>query len=742
MNLCCSWPPLKNVTRGWRGDRRPHHHPGHDPRALTGIPLGVHLHPLLHHKDGSASVHERLFGRLADAPAPAERVLADVHREMSTQLDDVARCCADWYDSPTDETGAVVQADLQRIAGMLTQAARSLPRPDEPLRVILLGRTQAGKSTLFSYLTGSDVSPVGHGAQRFTRSVVEMPMAGRADVVVVDTPGVGALDGDEDRETALDAARQADLVVWVATNNSQPSETASALSQVARWGAPMLLVFNCREDLVDASAVDQFLAYPDSTFAELDGHSTRLARFLDPYGQRPLQVLPVHAAAALLGRRTNPANADLLRESRVDALATAIRAEADRHRHPRRAAAIVDTARRALVDAAEQLTADSDGLVLVADTRQEESADFDRRTARLMADVDLQVQGEIEALLRRFDDWADRNYQRNDGELRDEWDADERHLREDADELLRATDARLRRRLHQLDEEVAAAWSKRLEVKLTKWSRIGAGWLAPRWIDAAGRTAVGAAGSILGMAIGAALGNVPGAAIGAMVGGLVGERVGSLLQIRRSQLARRRSTLHESVGHARVAIRSGIDSDWDQCRESIQQALTEHASARNRAIERTAALARHASLAGESAYAAVASADSCLLRALLRMEGRDRLAEYVTTVHRCPGFAYVVPLTDSAALQEFMLWAPKQVLEQVRPIPDGEEATAFRRAAYALDAGRRRVVLLPDGDGIRAVIPDQLSTEFLAAEAALVSNVIDVPLDLRSAPTRLMEVVT
>lgn len=700
--------------------------------------MGVHLHPLLHPKDGSASVFERLFGRLADAPAPADRVLADAHREMSTLLDDVTRCCTDWYDSSTDETGTVVQADLQRIAEMLSQAACSLPRPDEPLRVVLLGRTQAGKSTLFSYLTGSDASPVGHGAQRFTRSVVAMPMAGRADVVVVDTPGVGALDGDEDREMALDAARQADLVVWVATSNSQPSETASALSQVARWGAPMLLVFNCREDLVGDGAVDQFLAYPDSTFAELDGHRARLARFLDPHGQRPLQVLPVHAAAALLGGRANPTHADLLRESRVDALVTALRAEADRHRHPRRAAAIVDAARRALVDAGERLTADGDGLALVADTRWEEGADFDRRTARLLADVDLQVQGEIEALLRRFDDWADRHYQRKDAELQEEWDADERHLREDADELLRATDARLRRRLRQLDEEVASAWSKRVDANLTKRSRITATRLAPRWLEAAGRTAAGPAGTALGFAIGGALGNAPGAAIGSVIGGLVGERVGSLLRLRRGQLARRRSTLHESVQDGLGAVKRDIDAGWDACRESVQHTLAGYASERSRAIDRTVALARHANLVAESAFAAVASADSCLLRALLRLEGRDRLADLVTTVHRRPGFACVVPLTDRAALREFMLWPPDQMLEHVRPVP-GEEESVFRRAAYALDAGRRHAVLIPDGDGIRADIPEHLSAEFLAAETALVSTVVHVPLNLRSTTAGLTE---
>ena len=43
--------------------------------------------------------------------------------------------------------------------------------------------------------------------------------------------------------------------------------------------------------------------------------------------------------------------------------------------------------------------------------------------------------------------------------------------------------------------------------------------------------------------------NPPGASRG-VIGGVVGERVGSLLRFRRSQLARRRSTLHESVRDA------------------------------------------------------------------------------------------------------------------------------------------------------------------------------------------------
>lgn len=703
------------------------------------VPLGVHMSPLPHGLDGSFSLSERLFGGPTDAPASAAEVLGNVHLAATDLLDDLARRCTAWSESLIDEASEGVQADTQALAEMLRQAARSLPLPSDPFRVVLLGRTQAGKSTLFSYLTGSDVSPVGDGGQRTTRSVVAGSMAGCSGVEVVDTPGVGALDGDEDREIALDAARRADLVVWVATNNSQPSETAAALSQVARWGAPMLLVFNCREDLLGEGAVDYFLAYPESTFADLEGHLARLAPFLDPHGQRPLQVLAIHAAAALIGGRSNPTHVDLLRESRVDTLAAAIRAEADQHRHQRRAAAIVDTARRALVDAAEWLAREGDRLALLVETRREEGADFDRRAARLLADGDLQARTEIEGLFRRFDDWADRHYLRTDTDLQLEWDADERRLREDADELLRTTDARLRRRLRRLDDEVTAAWSKRLEANLTKHNQISANRLAPRWLEAAGKTAAGLAGTLIGMAIGGLVANAPGAAVGGLIGGFVGDGIGSFFRPRRTQLARRRGALHESVRDALEAVKRDVDAGWVQCKESIEQDLAGHASDRDQAIGRAAAMAHHASVLGESALEAVAAADSHLVRALLHLEGRDRLADHVGTVSRRPGFACLVPLPDSSALREFMLRPPSQTLEQIRPTPCDEAATVYRRAAYALDVGRRHVVLVPDGDAIRADIPEQLSPELLAAEAALVSAVVDVPLDLRSTPTQLSE---
>ena len=420
-------------------------------------------------------------------------------------------------------------------------------------------------------------------------------------------------------------------------------------------------------------------------------------------------------------------------------LVAAIRAEADHNRPQRRATAIVDTARRTLVDAAEQLGTCGEQLVMVEEARREANIDFDRRAKRRLDDTELETSAAIKRLFREFDDWVERSYRLKDEEIQEAWDADERRVRDRSDELLRNTDARLRRRLQQLDEEVATAWSHRLEINLTRQNRISAAGLTPAWVEAAGRGTAAVLGGALGTFIGVAVGNAPGAWIGGTIGGAIGERIGSFLQIRRGQMARRRTTLQESISDALAAVEGDVTAGWDSCRESIRKDLAEHAAGRTRSAESAAAVADQMVALSDSAVAAVARADTCLLRALLRLEGRDRLARDVFSVNRRPGFACLVPLASEGALQELMLWSPNQLPEDVRPIPDKDGTTVFRRAAYALAAGRRRAVLVPDGRSIRAEVHDERSSEFLVAEAEFISEVIEVPIRLRSITDRSKE---
>jgi small GTP-binding protein len=692
----------------------------------------------MHDELRSASVLERLFGRRHEAGASIEQVLADACSGIGGLLHGVAQRCAEWTEPAVDAAGAEVLADLLHTAQGLGELERSLPGPADPMRVVLLGRTQAGKSTLFSFLTASDASPAGNGAQRFTRSVVEMPMSGRADILIIDTPGVGALDGDDDRELALDAARRADLVVWVATSNSQPSETAEALARVAQWGVPMLLVINCREVLDGEDAVEQFLTYPESAFAALDGHLARLRRFLDPHGQRPMQVLPLHAAAALVAVASDQPHTELLQASRVDTLGSALVAEAGR-RHVLRAVAICDSARRTLCDAANRLSADGNRLAIVADTRRDASADFDRRTERLLAGTDLQVQVDVGALFRRLDDWADRHYQCTDAELQSRWDADEERLRADAGELLQRSHSRMCRRLRRLDEDVATAWSKRLEINMTSLNEISVTGLVPRWVEAAGRTALGVAGAAVGFAIGTLLGNAPGGIIGTSIGGAVGERLGALIRVRRGQLVRRRNALQAAVRDALGSVKNEVDESWIRCMESVRQDLDDRARERAQAVQRTADLAEHTTMVADAARIAAASGDALLSRTLLGLEGRHHLASRIAAVHRHPGFATIVSVEDADAFRELVLCPPVHALEQVRTVPAGDQPTGLRQVAYAVDAGRRHAVLVPDGALTRIHIPEDLSTELLRVEADLIGRVVNVPIVLHSRTARLSE---
>lgn len=97
-----------------------------------------------------------------------------------------------------------VRDRLQLALGRLVAARDQLADRDvvRPFRVVLMGRTMAGKSTLFEYLSGGDGARVGDGRQRYSRDVCARPVDDLG-IEIVDTPGVGAMDGQEDYEAAF-----------------------------------------------------------------------------------------------------------------------------------------------------------------------------------------------------------------------------------------------------------------------------------------------------------------------------------------------------------------------------------------------------------------------------------------------------------------------------------------------------------------------------------------------------------
>jgi GTP-binding protein Era len=119
--------------------------------------------------------------------------------------------------------------------------------------VAIIGAPNAGKSTLVNALVGAKVSIVSHKVQT-TRAIVRgIVMAGNAQIVFVDTPGIFAPRRQLDRamvETAWGGARDADLIALMLDSvRGFDAEAQELTRKLAEIPGPKILILN-KIDLV------------------------------------------------------------------------------------------------------------------------------------------------------------------------------------------------------------------------------------------------------------------------------------------------------------------------------------------------------------------------------------------------------------------------------------------------------------------------------------------------------------
>jgi len=124
--------------------------------------------------------------------------------------------------------------------------------------VALIGAPNAGKSTLINALVGSKVSIVSRKVQTTRALVRGIAMAGDAQLVLMDTPGIFAPRRRLDRAmvtTAWGGAHDADIVVLLIDARKGLDEEAEAiLAKLGDLTPPKVLVLN-KVDLVDKPAL-------------------------------------------------------------------------------------------------------------------------------------------------------------------------------------------------------------------------------------------------------------------------------------------------------------------------------------------------------------------------------------------------------------------------------------------------------------------------------------------------------
>jgi GTP-binding protein Era len=135
--------------------------------------------------------------------------------------------------------------------------------------VTVVGKPNAGKSTLLNRIIGQKLSIVSAKPQSTRDRIVGIHTAGNVQMVILDTPGLlqpaYALQRAM-RAAALAALRDADVIVYVAdaTGDVEPLEAAATLEHPPK--APVLLALN-KSDLLSAKRRDQLrVSWPNAEF--------------------------------------------------------------------------------------------------------------------------------------------------------------------------------------------------------------------------------------------------------------------------------------------------------------------------------------------------------------------------------------------------------------------------------------------------------------------------------------------
>jgi tRNA modification GTPase len=190
-----------------------------------------------------------LFGGLGERVAGVRDRLEELRAlcEASLDFDET-----DTLSVPASEIEALGRKALEAVETALTWEERREPLSALP-RISLLGRPNAGKSSLFNALAGGPHALVSEHAGTTRDGVAAIWRIAGVDCRLVDTPGIADGDLDEPDRIAQELARaehaSADLLLWV-VDAAAPGERVEVAEQ---FDAPRLLAWN-KIDLPEARA--------------------------------------------------------------------------------------------------------------------------------------------------------------------------------------------------------------------------------------------------------------------------------------------------------------------------------------------------------------------------------------------------------------------------------------------------------------------------------------------------------
>ena len=223
--------------------------------------------------------------------------------------------------------------------------------------ITLFGRTMTGKSTLKEILTEGDGSSIGKGQQRTTRDVRDYEWHG---MKITDVPGVAAFGGEDDENTAFDAARKADLILFLISDDAPQEAEAEHLAGLRTLGVPVLGICNVKASLNNRIQLRRFLRDQERIFdpRKLDELTEQFHRLAERHGAgQPVIFQHAHLRSRFLAYRPGYENhrEELEESSRFGDIEDLICDEISRNGRFHRQRSFLESASRASFNAWQQM---------------------------------------------------------------------------------------------------------------------------------------------------------------------------------------------------------------------------------------------------------------------------------------------------------------------------------------------------------------------------------------------------
>ena len=567
-------------------------------------------------------------------------------------------------------------------------------KSDQPsaYNITLFGRTGAGKSTLMEILTNGKGNTIGKGAQRTTQDVRTYEWKG---LKVTDVPGVAAFEGEKDAETAHEAAREADLILFLITDDGPQPAEAKHLARLRSTGRPIIGVCNVKSAVRGEAGKRLFIRDSYRTFDpdRLEEIRRQFDEIADQYSpEQQLPLIHTHLLARFTANRTQPEELaeELREESRFWEVEDAIAAEIVGNGAYLRVRSYTDMATEAALEASELMMHSAYVMAQLQErlsSRVKEMEEW-RKAFRKKSDQKLGklLNATTERLRNQMTPFAESNWE-DDRNISQKWnqkiesmDIDNR-LRAELEQLHLEMRAHLKEMANDLETEFRLLDS--LNTNYSGTYTVGPNF--QRWTRWAS-TAIGTVGTLLS----AGLMFVPGwqpVGIVLAAGATIFKPIVNWLMGRRKEDERRR----DAVSKFRDQALPHVKHIEGEIRKAYRKAFNEEIDRKgaSAAISRLSAMADSAKEAGTIArelasdqQRSLAALNKITISQALTHIGCQRQVRRIDQAARVPGQAVTVVITRGEHPSEELLMLLASLLgEKISIIRKGTSASSILRQA-------------------------------------------------------------